>query len=162
MNCILKYEKLIYSICFSFSKNKFDAEDLAQETFLTAYKKLSSFDGENFKAWITCIAVNKCRDFLKKAREISDIDNEEIPDMSNSPEILTIEKYEEDEVKRLIDTLDEPYKTVAGKYFIENVKLSEYAKSSRQNLKTLQTRLYRAKKMLKILWREEHQDAYFK
>ena len=55
--CMQKYEKYIITICFSFTKNYFDAEDLAQETFLSAYRHLESFRGGNFKAWLTAIAA---------------------------------------------------------------------------------------------------------
>ena len=54
-------------------KNPFDAQDLTQETFLSAYKKLPEFDGTYEKAWISRIATNKCLDYLKNAaREIAE------------------------------------------------------------------------------------------
>ena len=45
----------------------FDAEDLTQEVFLSAYKNLSRFDGTYEKAWLSKIAVRKCLDYLKVA-----------------------------------------------------------------------------------------------
>ena len=67
---IKDYEKLVFSICFSFAKNYFDAEDLAQETFISAYRslQLGGFDGINPKAWISKIAVNKCKNYLKSSQ----------------------------------------------------------------------------------------------
>ncbi|MDU4597037.1 MAG: sigma-70 family RNA polymerase sigma factor, partial [Clostridium sporogenes] len=49
-DCIKQYERLIITICISFTKNYFDAEDLAQQTFLAAYQNYERFDGNNFKA----------------------------------------------------------------------------------------------------------------
>ena len=40
-NYIKQYQRLIITICFSFTKNYFDAEDIAQQTFLTAYKNMN-------------------------------------------------------------------------------------------------------------------------
>ena len=47
---ILEYQDLIFSICYKFTANYFDAEDLAQDTFLAAYKNYASFDGANERA----------------------------------------------------------------------------------------------------------------
>ena len=152
-NYIKKYERLIITICLSFTKNYFDAEDLAQQTFLTAYKNYEKFDGENFKAWITKIAANKCKDFLRSparaVHNLSDDDCEYLEDCGDLPEDIVMKKYDADKIKNLCNKLKEPYKTVALSYFCENIKLSDISKNTAQNLKTLQTQLYRAKKLLK-------------
>ena len=62
-----QYQNLIYSICYRLTGDYFEAEDLAQDTFLSAYKNLSSFDGKNERAWLCRIATNKCIDYLKRA-----------------------------------------------------------------------------------------------
>ena len=45
----------------------FVSEDIAQETFISAYKHFEDFDGNNEKAWICRIATNKCIDYLKSS-----------------------------------------------------------------------------------------------
>ncbi len=156
---IKQYERLIFTICLSFSKNYFDAEDLAQQTFLNAYANYSKFDGKNIKAWLTTIAANKCRDFLKnRARtevNITDEEYEYIKDETGSPEDVFVEKNTRERIVNLCRKLKEPYKNVAENYFLYDVKLSTMAQTSGENLKTLETRLYRAKKMLRELWKEE-------
>ena len=158
-NYIKQYERLIITICLSFTKNYFDAEDLAQQTFLTAYEKKKTFDGENFKAWITTIAANKCRDFIKSsARNVISLTGEEyerLEDTKDSPEKIVIKKYTEDSINNLCKQLKEPYRTVAINYYCKNIKLSDLAKDTGQSIKTLQTQLYRSKKLLKCLWEEE-------
>ena len=156
---IKQYERLIITICLSFTKNYFDAEDMAQQTFLSAYKNYSKFEGENFKAWLTTIAANKCRDFLKNnARTNYSLSNEEyecLEEEGDTPEDALIGKNSIEKIHSLCRKLKEPYKTVALNYFCENIKLSDMAKETGQSLKTLQTHLYRSKKLLKILWKEE-------
>ena len=61
------YQNLIFSICYKMTSDYFASEDLAQETFLSAYKHLGSFDGRYEKAWLCTIAANKCRDYLQSA-----------------------------------------------------------------------------------------------
>ena len=63
-----KYERLIFSICYRMVGDYFEAQDATQETFLTYYKVLDRFDGQNEKAFLTKIATNKCLDFLKQKR----------------------------------------------------------------------------------------------
>ena len=158
-NYIKQYERLIITICLSFTKNYFDAEDLAQQTFLSAYMNYSKFDGVNFKAWLTTIATNKCRDFLKSpARAIDSLTEEDyecLKDKEDSPEDTLLKKHSKEQINNLCSKLKEPYKTVAVNYFCEDIKLSDMAKDTGQSLKTLQTHLYRSKKLLKVLWKEE-------
>lgn len=47
-----QYEKLIFSICYRMLGDYFDAQDMTQETFLTYYKVLDRFDGQNEKAFL--------------------------------------------------------------------------------------------------------------
>lgn len=155
---IKQYERLIITICLSFTKNYFDAEDLAQQTFLSAYTNYGKFDGVNFKAWITTIATNKCKDYIKSPGRtmvsLSDKDYENLEDKGDSPEETLVEKFSLEKIHNLCIQLKEPYKTVALSYFCENVKLSHISEETGQSLKTLQTQLYRAKKLLKVLWKE--------
>ncbi|WP_298843670.1 RNA polymerase sigma factor [Clostridium sp.] len=158
-NYIKQYERLIITICLSFTKSYFDAEDLAQQTFLSAYTNYSKFDGVNFKAWITRIAINKCKDFLKSPVRVSfSLSNEDfecLKDKGDTPEEVLLEKHSKTKIYKLCERLKEPYRTVSINYFCEDIKLSDMAKDTGISLKTLQTHLYRSKKLLKNLWKEE-------
>ena len=59
--------KTVYFICVSFLNNEEDAKDVMQDTYITAYQKLEQLqDKEKFTAWISQIAVNKCKKILLK------------------------------------------------------------------------------------------------
>ena len=156
---IKQYERLIITICLSFTKNYFDAEDLAQQTFLAAYQNFESFDGNNLKAWLTTIAANKCRDHIKsKARttvNFSEEEYENLVDTGDSTEETVVKKNTMERIQSMCNKLKEPYRTVAISYFCKDIKLSHLAKETGQNIKTLETQLYRSKKLLKDLWKEE-------
>ena len=156
---VAQYKGLIVTICLRMTKNYFDAEDLAQETFLSAYRNLERFDGENPKAWLTTIAVNKCRDYLRSPAHqnqyLSDDDQAFLVDPDDTPEEQAEKNSSEFMVRKLCGRLKEPYKSVARCYFCEGKKLSQMAKETGQSLRTLETRLYRSKKLLKALWKEE-------
>ena len=158
-DCVGKYGRLVFSICLSFTGNYFDAEDLAQDTFLSAYKSLPGFEGENIKAYLTTIAANKCRDHLRRSERKNiplDYEERENPGyIESGPEDDIVKSESYGRVMDVCEKLNEPYRSVAVSYFCGGKKLSDISKQTGQNLKTLQTQLYRAKAWLKILWEEE-------
>lgn len=147
------YGDLVFSICYKISENYFDAQDLTQETFLSAYQNLSSFDGANEKAWVCKIATNKCLDFKKSAkRRILPTGEEyflQIEDNRQSPEHTLLEKEIKLQLKEACSQLKSPYKEVALQYFYEEKSLSEIAAAKKINPQTLRTQIYRAKAMLR-------------
>ncbi|MEG1209417.1 MAG: sigma-70 family RNA polymerase sigma factor [Oscillospiraceae bacterium] len=154
-----EYKNLVYTICFSFVKNTFDAEDLAQETFISAYQHLSSFDDRNPKSWLAQIAANKCRDFLKSpARRITAVDSDDLEYICDEREGVEAEverRAEMDEFAALCNRLKEPYRAVAVAYYCLDKTISEIGEETEANTKTVATRLYRAKKLLRTIMRED-------
>lgn len=151
-----QYEKLIFSICYRMVGNYFDAQDLTQETFLSFYKVLPRFDGQNEKGFLTKIATNKCLDYLKqtKRREIPS----ETPVLENNsstvppPEEEVLEKLVNKRLETLCQSLKPPYNQVATEYYCHSRTAKEIAQSNGKNLKTIQTQISRAKKMLQKLY----------
>ena len=156
-----QYKGLVVAVCLALTKNYFDAEDLAQETFLSAYRNIRTFDGKNPKAWLTTIAANRCRDYLKSPvhhnLRLSDDALACIADPGETPEGQAEKNSSEALVRKLCARLKEPYRSVAQCYFCKGKKLSEMAEETGLNLRTLETRLYRSKKLLKALWKEEQE-----
>ena len=154
-----EYQNLIYSICYRLTGDYFDSEDLAQDTFLSAYRHYKDFDGQNEKAWLCRIATNKFIDYLKRAGRRS-VPTEalyftSIPDQSPSLEKKVLEN---DLQKRLWDCCNQlapPYRQVALDYYYYELDISEITEKTGKNKKTLQTQIYRAKGMLRKLIREE-------
>jgi len=59
----------VYHLVMSILQDSDEADDIAQETFITAVQKLARYEvGTNIRAWLFTIAVNKCRDHLRKAK----------------------------------------------------------------------------------------------
>lgn len=147
------YQNLIYSICFKLVGDYFEAQDLAQETFISAYKNLHSFDRQHEKAWLGRIATNKCLDYLKAAsRRIVPTEERyflQEEDLGSSPE----ENALEDEVRRQLyvrcSNLKAPYRDIAIDYFYMEMTAAEIAEKTGKKLKTVQTQIYRARAMLR-------------
>jgi RNA polymerase sigma-70 factor (ECF subfamily) len=143
----------VYSICYKSVGNRFDAEDLTQEVFLSAYKKLPEFDRNYEKAWLGKIAVNKSLDFLKQAgrRTIPTNDSYflEIQSAAKTPEENYLMKESKQQVYVICQQLANPYREVALEHYYKELSVQEISINTGKNLKTLQTQLYRAKAMIK-------------
>ena len=153
------YQNLIFSICCKMTGDYFAAEDLTQETFLSAFRHMDSFTGTNEKAWLCRIATNKCIDYLKRAGRRS-IPTEELffsalPDSRSSPEGETLETEIQNHLYESCCKLSSPYREVALDYYYYELDINEIVQKTGKNKKTLQTQIYRAKGMLKKLMRKE-------
>ena len=135
------------------SGNPFDAQDLTQETFLSAYQKLSGFDGEHERAWICKIAVNKCLDHQKNAARRIQPEEElafsELPDQRAGPEASYLLEESRQEILDLCRQLPPPYNEIAEAHFYEERSIKEIAEEKGRNIRTVQTQVYRAKGLLK-------------
>ena len=149
-----QYQNLIFSICLKLTGDYFAAEDLTQETFLSAFKYIETFEGESEKAWICRIASNKAIDYLRaaKRREVPTLQEDitvEIIGTENDPLQKVINKEIVEDLKQRCENLKPPYDEVAIEHFIKGKKAKEIASQKNIPLNTVQTRLYRAREMLK-------------
>lgn len=66
---VLRWERPIYALAYRTLGREEEARDVCQETFLRAYRALPGFKGEaKFSSWIYRIALNLCRDWMRKTR----------------------------------------------------------------------------------------------
>lgn len=153
------YDKLVFSICFKLTGDYFAAEDLTQETFLSAFQKYETFDGGNEKAWICRIATNKSIDYLRSAsrRNIPTEDNffETAVEKRGSPEEICIEEEVKQRLHIYCGQLKPPYNEVARAYYLDEQSPKEIALKLGQNVKTIQTQIYRAREMLRRIYGKE-------
>lgn len=153
------YDKLVFSICYKLTGDYFTAEDLTQETFLSAFQKYSTFDGDNEKAWICRIATNKSIDFLRSASRrnvpVEDTFFELTVEQRGSPEEICMEEEIKSQLEKHCDGLKPPYNQVARDYYLEELSPKEIAAKQGKSVKTIQTQIYRAKQMLKKIYGKE-------
>ena len=120
-------EREVWFTCISFLKNETTAQDIMQETYITAFLKIQSLEkSSQIRSWLNRIAVNKCKNYLKGKGEIQ-LDDEIFENQAIVDERISIpEEYISDKAKREIilsimqEVLsDVQYQTVIMHYFNE-------------------------------------------
>ncbi len=154
---IEQYEKLIFTICYQMVHDYHEAQNLTQETFLSAYTHKESCQMETVKPWLARIATNKAKDYLKSAyfrKERMEISEGET-DPSPLPEVIYLQKEGIEKIKKHILNLQEPYNMVSCMYFLEGKSIGEISQILERPIKTVQTQLYRSKKILREKMKKE-------
>ena len=134
-------EREVWFTCISFLKNETTAQDIMQETYITAFLKIQSLEkSSQIRSWLNRIAVNKCKNYLKGKGEIQ-LDDEIFENQAIVDERISIpEEYISDKAKREIilsimqEVLsDVQYQTVIMHYFNEMTvdKIAEVFECSR-------------------------------
>ena len=158
---VLKYNERIYNLALRLLRNKEDAEDILQETFITVLEKLHTFDGKSgFFTWLYRIATNACLMKLRKKRpEVSDLpdnlseyDNYEskiFVDWSQNPLADIQNKEMKDAIDKAMEKLSDIYRTVFVLRDIENMSIKETSDIIGITEENVKIRLKRARMFLR-------------
>lgn len=156
------YTELRPRIYFFILKNvgsESDAQDILQETFVTAFEKLPALkDKSAFSAWVYRIAYTKCMDTLKQRSDTryTDIDDMPLKEMDKyqlQNPVMLPEEYAEDRelrarLKQTIEALDTKMRSAVILYYYEEMSVSETAKTLGISESAVKARLYKARKKI--------------
>lgn len=158
---IRRYQERIYSTLYNMTANHEDANDLAQEAFIKAFRALKSFKGDSsFFTWLYRIAVNKTINFLKQRRQrtnlsLNDLDfNAEhdpdlvalISDKTPRREINLAELQES--LNAAMRKLSEEHRLVVTLHDVQGLPHEEISKIMDCNVGTVRSRLFYARQQL--------------
>ena len=166
-NLINIYKNYVFAIILNFIKDNHEAENVAQEVFLQIYVSLPKYDQDNFKGWIGRIASNKSIDWLRKKKakfkeetlEDELIERVEV-NQRDSPEIHLVEKEQQEELRKALNSIPEIYRITLEKFYFQEKSYEIIAKEEEVTIKTIASRLYRAKILLKEKWRDENEALW--
>ncbi len=150
------YQSKVFSMAYSFTGNRESADDLSQEIFLKAYLALPRFRfGSTFGTWLYRVAANHIKDFLRKRSKVREISLETVREPAAAGDAIAgLESEREDErrrtlVRRELATLPEKYRMVLTLRDVEGLPYDEIARVLGLSPGTLDSRLHRARKMLR-------------
>lgn len=152
----------MYNFAFRLTMDEDDAHDLVQDTYLKAFRFISSFEqGTNAKAWLFRILKNSfINDYRKRSKEPAKVDYQEIETTYNSEEggdaqhtvdlrANTVQDMIGDEVANALNSLPVDFRTVIIICDIEGFTYEEMAKILDIPIGTVRSRLHRARNLLK-------------
>ena len=159
---VLQYQDMLYNTAYRILGDPALAADATQEAFISAFRKLKSYRGGSFKAWLLRIVTNACYDELRRQKRrpttplepLTENDEEMesprwISDHAASPE-KQVETFElEKAIQRCIEALPPDFRTVVVLTDIQGLDYKEAAKAIKKPLGTIKSRLARARLRLR-------------
>ena len=159
----------VYTLARYLLRDASDAEDAVQECYLRALKHFDTYRGPAMKPWLFAILRNVCRaeytrrasapatvlDDAPEAAEQTPLWHEE----QQTPEAELIRERDASAIRRMVDTLAEPFKETFVLREINNLSYREIADAVGAPVGTVMSRLARARAMLRSAWLAEQEQA---
>jgi RNA polymerase sigma-70 factor, ECF subfamily len=158
---IRPHERLVYLTALALVKNETEAEDIAQEAILRAYRKLASFRGDaKFSTWLTAITLNEARTRLRaeKRAQFDSLDDKSSETGDYTPAALTdwrevpSETLERKEIRSLmqqaVSELPDAFRQVVILRDMEEMSVNETAEALGISIALVKVRLHRARLLL--------------
>lgn len=168
---VTKYRNKVYATVYNLVRNEQDAWDLAQETFLKAWRNLDRFRGQSsFFTWLYRIATNVTIDWLRRKQIASGVEFDETlglkdiePGSATTPHgaPLPHQRLENDEIAARIDDalnkLSAEHRAVIVLREVEGLSYEEIAQATGCTVGTVMSRLFYARKKLQSLLRDVYE-----
>lgn len=168
---VLRYQTRVYNLCYRMLSDPDSAADATQEAFISAWRAMPRFKGEQFRTWLLRIATNACLDMLRsrKRRPSQSIDNwgpndssdeasEPLPiadlDPSIDPEGQTLRAETVAVIQLGLDQLPEDQRTALVLVDVQGLSYEEAAAVTGANLGTVKSRINRARSRMRDFLRE--------
>jgi len=155
------YKDLVFTLALRMVKNREEAEEVSQDTFIKAFKSLDKFKGKSkFSTWIYRVAYNTCLDRLKKIKReynvvaIDEFTEHQVKTLDNA-----LDRMEQDEHKQKIQEclqlLPNDDSFLLTLYYFEELSLEEISKVVGLTANNVKVKLFRSRKKLTAILKEQ-------
>jgi len=159
-----KYRNIVFSIALKVLKNREDAEEMAQESFIKVYKSLRTFKGNaKFSTWLYRITYNTCISELRK-RKMHFASTEEVQIKDEAQEMNLDGIPEENRakvIKEAMGRLPEDEYTLVLLYYFEDQSIEEISKVTGLSESNAKVKLFRARKKLYTILNDIMKDELY-
>ena len=146
---VLRHQTSVFNVCYRILNERGEAEDMAQETFLRAHSRLSTFDPERpFSPWIRRVASNICLNHLEAQKSTNELDDERNADKSEKPESVYEVKERSEQIRGALACLPPGYRAVIELRHYQELSYDEIASELKIPLSDVKSYLFRARKIL--------------
>ncbi|MBP39279.1 MAG: sigma-70 family RNA polymerase sigma factor [Dehalococcoidia bacterium] len=160
---VIEYQDAVFAVVLRTVRNRAAAEDITQDAFISAFRKISSYRGGIFRAWLFRIAKNSSLDYLRKVARRSEKSIDE--DIVYFAEIVKDDTQDpvadalNSELARLIEhcmgSLSEDHRFAMVMIDVEGYQYDEAAESARVSIGTVKSRLNRARARMRDCVQQE-------
>lgn len=144
-----RYKTSLYYHCFAIVRNEDTAKDIAQDTFISAYYKLDSFDqSRKFSTWLFKIATNRALNYLRDNKRVVPIGEETLrtlPSQEKSPDVA----MEHTELHNAIAKLQPNYRAIIHLFYFEGMSYKQIAETLNKPEGSIKGWMSRAKRALR-------------
>ena len=156
-----RYKDLVFTLALRMLKNREEAEEVAQDTFIKTYKSIGKFKGDSkFSTWIYRVAYNSCLDRIKKNKkhintlEINEFTTHQVVTLDNA-----LDKMETKErnvaMKKCIDALPSEESFLLTLYYFDDLSLNEISKIVGITSNSIKVKLFRSRKKLATILKSQ-------
>ncbi len=155
-----KYQAFVFTIVIRMVKNREEAEEVAQDTFIKAYQSLDKFRGDSkFSSWLYSIAYRKALDALRKNKKnsnlelIEDVTEGDCSVIENGLSFLESEERKE-AIQNCIMKLPEQEAAIITLFYFEEQSIKEIAVITALSEENIKVKLYRSRKKMFTLLKQ--------
>ena len=148
------YKDLVFTLAIRMLKNREEAEEVSQDTFIKIYKALPKFKGESkLSTWIYKVAYNTCLDQIKKNNRrydevaIDSFSENQIKTLDNALDALE-EKEQQQTIQDCLQQLMSKDSFLLTLFYFEELSLEEISKVVNMEANTVKVNIHRARKRL--------------
>ncbi|WP_410004293.1 RNA polymerase sigma factor [Aequorivita nionensis] len=154
------YKDLVFTLAIRMLKNREEAEEVSQDTFIKIYKALPKFKGESkLSTWIYKVAYNTCLDQIKKNNRrydevaIDSFSENQIKTLDNALDALE-EKEQQQTIQDCLQQLTSKDSFLLTLFYFEELSLEEISQIVNMEANTVKVNIHRARKRLAILLKQ--------
>ncbi|CAC9973686.1 RNA polymerase sigma factor [Flavobacterium panici] len=156
-----RYKDMIFTLALKMVKNREEAEEVSQDTFIKIYSSLNKFKGESkFSTWIYKIAYNTCLDRLKKSKKddfnisIDDFSSHLIKTMDTALSALE-DKERKQTIQKCLNLLPSDEKFLLTLFYFDDQNLEEIGKIMNISANNAKVKLFRSRQKLAVILRQQ-------
>jgi RNA polymerase sigma-70 factor (ECF subfamily) len=145
-----RYQERVFALVRHYTRSAVEVEDIVQDTFIKVYRKLATFQRQSsFSTWLYRIAINACKDLLrKKARESARVSAEEAPDEADPHMPVEDEVALRMDVAQALSELSDDYREAVVMHDIGGVPYEDIAAITDVAIGTVKSRISRGRRQL--------------
>ena len=148
-----RYQSHVYNLAARILGDRTAAEDIAQETFISAYRAIGRFRGGSLRSWLLRISSNLCYDYLRASRRRPEQSLDQsmlnpsfsVPSGEDSPEQMALRGELRDHIQRAILSLPEDQRAILVMVDVQGLSYAEAGEAAGVSIGTIKSRMSRAR-----------------